>query len=184
MWREAPQTSPSSTSETPRSNPPRPLKHQEVASHHKSILHLGPWGLGKRLQRAKPLLLTFTSINLEEKPSRAKKDIYNSPLSAATTETLWFQRSPGAQLMKCLLGKHLSIFYSAPGKKVLGGCCPSEATANTPKTGRLLFLSFPMAAKGPPSPEKAAGNTRRCASGAARREAGEENCNHPQSCVI
>lgn len=84
-------------------HPLRSPKHRELASHHESTLRLGPWGLGKRFQKAKPLLLTFTSIYLGEKPSRAEKDINISPLSPATTETLWFQRRPVAQLMKCLL---------------------------------------------------------------------------------
>lgn len=112
--------------ERPIKHPPIPLKHQESSKTSgtpgsgfpsQSTLRSGPWGLGKRLQRAKPLLLTFTSIYLEEKPSRAKKDIYNSPLSPATTETLWFWRNPGAQLMKCLLGKHLSIFLFCTRKE-------------------------------------------------------------------
>lgn len=84
-------------------HPPRPPEHRELASHHKSILHSGPWGPGQRFQKAEPLLSAFTSIYLGEKPSRAEKDIYISPLSPATTETLWFRRRPVAQLMKCLL---------------------------------------------------------------------------------
>lgn len=84
-------------------HPLRPPKHQKLASHHESILRSGPGGLRKRLQKAKPLLLTFTSIYLGEKPSRAEKDIYISPLSPATTETLRFWRRPVAQLMKRLL---------------------------------------------------------------------------------
>lgn len=77
-------------------------KHQELASCHESMLCSHPQGLGKRFQKAKALLSTFTSIYLGDKPSRAEKDIYISLLSPATTETLWFRRRPVALLMKCL----------------------------------------------------------------------------------
>lgn len=61
-------------------HPPRPPRHQELASHHESILRSGPWGLRKRFQKAEPLLSAFTSIYLGEKPSSQERYLYLPPL--------------------------------------------------------------------------------------------------------